>query len=297
MKIESLIARHLYQAKKVTIQNIGTFYLTGEIAPDSDPDKVAVLPENSISFTFDKNAGADEALIGFIMQQTKKIRPLAASDLESYSMLAIQFLNIGKILEINGIGCVVKTQTGTYEFNQGHSVNIISNENQTEHEKKEKKNTSDFSSKVKKKSLPKWLIPVILIIITVSTMIFLYLYYSKKNSSNPNANKNLKPSTSQAASSPESSTSSNTEEADNTSNTINENEFKIVLKEFKFNEKPNAESYLKKLKGYGHSPIIYAHDSISYRVAMTFKRPQTDTAFLKDSLNTFFSVKSFVDFK
>ncbi|HRD43931.1 MAG TPA: hypothetical protein PLN30_09250, partial [Ferruginibacter sp.] len=46
----------------------------------------------------------------------------ASSDLESYSILTRQFLNIGKPLVIPGLGSLYKTQQGAYDFLQGDAL-------------------------------------------------------------------------------------------------------------------------------------------------------------------------------
>ena len=122
MKIEQLIVQQLYNSKKVTLQDIGAFTLSPDVMLPSD-EKEAVMPENAVTFIFDKKAKQDDDLIAFIVSQTRKIKPLATSDLESYSILAKQFLNIGKPFPIEGLGVLQKSQAGDYEFVQGQSIN------------------------------------------------------------------------------------------------------------------------------------------------------------------------------
>src|SRR5882757_6145098 len=104
MKIEQLLVEHFYIAKQVTLQGIGTFTLSPDFIMPADSDKDIVLPENAVSFQYNSRAKEDEALIDYIVQQSRKMKPLASADLESYLMLASQFLNIGKPFIINGIG-------------------------------------------------------------------------------------------------------------------------------------------------------------------------------------------------
>ena len=121
MKIEQLIVQYLYLNKQVTLQGIGTFRLDPSVilpAPN-EKEKDFTMPENAVEFEYNLKAGEDEGLVKYIVQHTRKILPLASSDLESYSMLAKQFLNIGKPLVIEGVGTVQKSQQGNYQFIPG----------------------------------------------------------------------------------------------------------------------------------------------------------------------------------
>ncbi len=123
MKIENLVVQYLYEAKSVTLENIGTFQLSPEVdlLPENDP---VSLPPNAINFVYNSNAAQDAGLLDFIVKHTRKIKPLASSDLESYSILTRQFLNIGKPLIIPGLGSLYKTQQGAYAFLQGDALNL-----------------------------------------------------------------------------------------------------------------------------------------------------------------------------
>src|SRR5688500_4446408 len=123
MKIEQLIVQHLYNNKKVTLQDIGSFILSSNVSMPSESDKDGVMPDNAITFEYNTKATEDESLIDFIVQQTRKIKPLATSDLESYTILGREYLNIGKPFPIEGLGTLQKNQNGQYEFIQGNSVN------------------------------------------------------------------------------------------------------------------------------------------------------------------------------
>ncbi len=123
MKIEQLIVQHLYNSKKVTIQDIGSFTLSPDMPLPLDNEKDMNMPENAVTFQYNKKAVQDDDLIEFIVSQTRKIKPLATSDLESYSILAKQFLNIGKPFPIEGLGVLLKNQAGEYEFIQGTHIN------------------------------------------------------------------------------------------------------------------------------------------------------------------------------
>jgi hypothetical protein len=114
MKIEPLLVRYLLQNKSVTLQHIGHFELLSlESLPQSPTDEKIDL-DGTVSFHHDPKATEDVGFIRFIMEHSRKIFPLAQSDLESYAVLAKQFLNLGKPVILHGIGRLIKKQDETY---------------------------------------------------------------------------------------------------------------------------------------------------------------------------------------
>jgi len=144
VKIEQLLVQHLYNSKEVTLQGIGTFRLNPQVVIPSIDDKNFVMPENAIHFEYNLRATEDEALIDYIVQHTRKIKPLASSDLDSYVTLAKQFLNIGKPLVIEGIGTVQKNQQGEYEFIPGNLVPAKTEDAPNQFKEKKKKKQFHF---------------------------------------------------------------------------------------------------------------------------------------------------------
>ncbi|MEO6720275.1 MAG: hypothetical protein ABIN67_07900, partial [Ferruginibacter sp.] len=124
MKIEQLIVQHLYTSKQVTLQGIGTFRLDPSVIlpAENEKNKDFRIPDNAFKFEYNLRAEEDESLIKYIVQHTRKILPLASADLDSYVMLAKQFLNIGRPLVIEGVGTIQKSQAGEYQFIPGHFV-------------------------------------------------------------------------------------------------------------------------------------------------------------------------------
>ena len=112
MKLAALLAEYLYQQKKLDLAGIGTFL----IDPSSRANSDSQHPSAEISFQYNTSVKDDDALISFISAQTGKMKTLATSDLASYVELGIQFLNIGKPLQIEGIGTLVKMKSGKFEF-------------------------------------------------------------------------------------------------------------------------------------------------------------------------------------
>lgn len=118
MKLAALLADYLYQQKKLDLAGIGTFL----IDPSARKSLDAQHPSEGISFQHNASVKDDDSLIGFISAETGKMKTLASSDLASYIELGLQFLNIGKPLQIEGIGTLVKNKNGNLEFTADHLI-------------------------------------------------------------------------------------------------------------------------------------------------------------------------------
>lgn len=125
MKIEQLVVQHFYNNKELGLQGFGTFKLKPrEVLSHNENEQDTPLhaEKDIIEFTYDPKTTEDHALLLYIVQQTGKMKALAAADIESYLVLAKQFLNIGKPFPIEGIGVLQKSQQGDYTFMQGAFV-------------------------------------------------------------------------------------------------------------------------------------------------------------------------------
>jgi len=118
LKLAALLAEYLYRQKKLDLSGIGTFLIDSSARTHSDTQH----PSEGISFEHNAAVKDDDGLIGFISTETGKMKTLASSDLASYIELGIQFLNIGKPLQIEGIGTLVKNKTGALEFTADHVI-------------------------------------------------------------------------------------------------------------------------------------------------------------------------------
>ena len=116
MKLASLLAEFLYEQKKLNLAGIGTF----SINPSGPTSGDTQHPSEGISFEHNASVKDDDELIGYISAQTGKMKTLASSDLFSYIELGLQFLHIGKPLQIEGIGTLVKNKNAELEFTADH---------------------------------------------------------------------------------------------------------------------------------------------------------------------------------
>jgi hypothetical protein len=122
LKLSVLVAQYFYQHKKLNLPGIGTFSLDDTITVPEANDKNFRDFLQHIQFKQANIQKPDEALINFICTNTRKIRPLAESDLDSYVSDGKLLLNIGKPFHVEGIGSLYKNKEGIYEFTPGEPV-------------------------------------------------------------------------------------------------------------------------------------------------------------------------------
>ena len=302
MKIEQLLVQHFYSNKKVTLQGMGTFTLSPDFVLPPETDKDITMPENAITFQYDPKVAEDDALINFIVQQTRKIKPLASADLDSYLVLGKQFLNIGKPFKIEGLGTLEKSQQGDYEFKQGQFANskldavpvMLKEKNEDEH--------ISFASQGKLPSNGKKTVFIALAIIVVllTGAAAWYFFAYKKNKDKPldptevvvtppvNANPTTKPD-SPKVDSPKVSKQVMAPPTDGYT-------FKVVFKETI--NKDLAISKMNTQIARKHKVIMYTSDSVYYKLAEPFTLPLSDTTRIKDSLNKFYYMgKAYIELR
>ena len=290
MKIEQLLVLHLYKNKSLTIQGIGTIYLNPAVALPAEGEKDYLMPENAFTFDYNLKATEDETLIAFIVEQTRKIKPLATSDLDSFAILSKQFLNIGKPLLIEGVGTIQKNQAGDYEFKQGHFITPKLDDIPKQIKEKNEGNISFESEQKPNNNRKNVLIGLAILLLLVSGLSIYYFLFNKKDNQAtviiPNA-PNLIDTTKKdtiAAAMP-----------DTTKIVMpikDSNNFKIVIKEYPSNDL--ATKAFQKLTTYGHRLIIIKKDSTHYQLAMPFTSPLSDTARARDSLKKFFKSNAYI---
>ncbi len=298
MKLEHLIVQHLYNNKHVTLQGIGTIHLDPSVSIPQDGDKTAPVPENAFSFEYDLKAPEDDALINFIIQQTRKIKPLASADLESYSILAKQFLNIGKPLTIEGIGTILKNQAGVYEFTPGNFTSPKLEETPKQLKEKTEESISFENEAPKKNNNRGFLLFVFFLLIASLAALGIYYFAFKDKPAKTNTATEQQPVAATADTAVNRMDTSAAKPDSTLNNTPavpavkDSNNFKIVLKEYP--DEAAVNKAFTKLSSYGHKLVIIKVDSAKYQLAMPFTSPLSDTARARDSLKIFFGGRPYV---
>ena len=294
----------MYNNKQISLQGIGTFKLDNFVPHQTDPDKELVIPANSISFEYNPRATEDPTLIESIVLHTKKIKPLASADLDSYLMLGRQFLNIGKPFVIEGLGTLDRTREGLLEFipgqftnlkveapkalkeNEGEVISGLFNDYQTKPANNGKRNVA--------------IIATIIVLAVIGWAIYHYVFEKKSVEENvvtpvttradtPAIKSEQKTDSNKTAVITDSSSHRPIEDGDGYT-------FRVVFKITK--DKAAAKTSMNKLNSWGHKVIMYTEDSVTYKLAELFKLPLSDTARMRDSLNRFYDAKNiFVEVK
>jgi hypothetical protein len=300
MKLEQLIVQYLYINKKVVLQEIGHFAISDDITIPTEADKDTVLPENAIQFKYDPKAGVDEGLINYIMENTRKIRPLATSDLESFSMLNKQFLNIGKPLIMEGVGVLQKVNDGSYAFTQSGTSHVTVQEApKMVTEKLKEKITFATPQKEASSGGGKWVILSLVGLLLIGSALAAY-YFITKNKAESDAPVAANKEVVEKEKTPTTTGTDTTKKADTSLvKTIapkpsnDSSTFYIVIKEYQ--DLAMATKRLEKLVSYGNKLVLTTTDSVTYKMKMPFRLPLTDTLRIKDSLSVFFQAKARVE--
>lgn len=299
MKIEQLLVQHFYNAKKVTLQGIGTFTLSPDFVLPPDSDKDIVLPENAVSFEYNPKATEDDALVNYIVQQSRKMKPLASADLESYIMLATQFLHIGKPLKIEGIGMLEKSQVGGYQFIPSQFINTKVEDATVQLKEKEREDVS-FANEAKPAVVNKKLVAIIAAVIVIAGISWAAWYFLTTKSNTPSVEANASEQVTPAATDTTKMDSTKLQQKPDSivqqvPVTAPGYTFKVVIKNY-----PSlvlAQKAYDRLTRYGYKLLLYTADSVTYKVAMPLTKPLVDTAHAKDSVRILFGGKPYVELK
>lgn len=281
MYIEQHLAGFLSENKSVTLEGIGTFYLLN--SANADLKNSIEFPADSIEFSPNAKAIQDDLFIAYLMEKTKKIKPLLTSDLESYTLVCNQFLNIGKQLSLKNIGVLYKKQKGEFEFKQGNTIiDIVENPQAISSEKKPP-NEISFASVSKKKSLfasNKTGIAIILALF-IGIVIYLIVNQYTQNEGIQNKSKLALLDTVQKNINQDNFIDSSITVKNNDSTT-----FTVILKSFSDSSKANQ--LFSKWETKQYKGLIQIKDSTSTLIGIAFKNELKDTARIKDSLRFIF---------
>ncbi|MEP7229888.1 MAG: hypothetical protein ABI691_06525 [Ginsengibacter sp.] len=293
MKIEQALVLYLLKNKQISLQGIGTFRLDIPLPEVTDKAKSIIIPSNAVSFHYDPRVGEEESIVDFIVEHTKKIKPLASADLDSFLTLGRQFLNIGKPFTIQNLGTLEKLKSGELEFKPGELIlqKIEAPKGLTENEIEEndKENLfNDYQNKAPGNSRHIWL--TILIIIGLGFGAWAaWAFLFNKNDKEIQQSENIVPVVDTPPTNIDTVLKS-VSPADSASISLkpvsDSVPFNVVVAVN--NNKQLALARLNKLKSYGRNVIMYTADSTTYKVAHPFVLPLSDTTRILDSLNKYY---------
>ena len=305
MKLAPILAEYFYQNKRLELPGIGIFRLNqAVISEEEDHKHIKFTGESPISFEANASVKESSELINFISTQTGKMKALAAADLDSHLELAQQFINIGKPFLFEGIGSLIKTKSGQYEFSSG----LITNEKIKEYKGKEislTSSTEDSFTEYNNIFSPKkikinWQKPVVFGLVLVGIALAIWGGYaiSKKR-----ASKNIIASTSkkeeqQIIPSPiivDTTTSPKQDSVIIEKPTVRSDKYKFIIEIAK---KERGLHRFETLKGFGLDVQMETKDSIDYKLFFVLPAASKDTTRIMDSLRYLYTPywsKAFVE--
>ncbi len=303
MKIEQALVLYLLKNKQISLQGIGTFKLDISLPEVTDNEKPVIIPANAVSFHYDPKVGEEETIVDFIVEHTKKIKPLASADLDSFLTLGRQFLNIGKPFTIQNLGTLDKLKSGELEFKPGQLIlrKIEAPRGMTENDIEENDAENLFNDYQKKApGNSKRTLLTILILLALGFGVWAaWNFLFKKDDNEITQSENIMP-------------------VADTSSISKDSLAKIAMAEdsLKISQKPISDSVpfnvvvrvtknkevalarLAILETMGRDVIMYTTDSITYKVAQPFTRPLSDTTKILDSLNKYYyRGKAFIEIR
>ena len=282
------------------LPGLGTFVLDPSVTIEPDTGKHS-KPVNLEGASFESNTSIKESneLIQFISSQTGKIRALAAADLDSHLGLAQQFLNIGKPFLFEGIGSMVKLQSGGFAFTSGlalpalmkdYSVKEISATSPIE------ESPAEYNSIFARKTKTRWKKPVAVILFLGGLGLAIWGGYTvykkttgKKNNDNT-VSENKKQESVLVTDTAKYSRQKDTLATQPT--TAKPGNYKFILETATMQR---ALSRFSKLKTFQWNVQMETKDSLSYKIFMLLPATAADTIRILDSLSSLTGKRVYIE--
>lgn len=290
MKIASLLAQFFYSTKQLDIPGIGSFHLEGDpfFGDEKKPDHI-----QGVTFKNDRSVRESAQLVDYISQHTGKIRALASADLESFWELAIQFLQIGKPFTIDGIGSLIKLQSGDYSFTPGLPIHDkIDPEKQAGEHIHESEIDYKSILYIKKIGQGNWKRPlaIVLFITGLGAAIWGGYIVSRSGNKENNSKEANKPVPEVAGpdnlDAPSIPTRTDTLQTANTAGSADSISYKFVVETA---EKKRALARYEFLSHNGIAVKMETIDSLSFDLYFLLKSIPADTLRIRDSLERFYT--------
>jgi hypothetical protein len=304
LKLTELLATYLSINKELPLQGIGIFTLDTSYTIEEEPGRSGQKQTSpgTISFKKDLTIKTDDKLISYLSEQTGKMKALAASDLDSYTEQAKEFINIGKPYLFEGIGTIIKNKDGHYSFTQGdYFIEKIEDKIYQSTAVAESKPTDFKSVILKQPEKINWRKPLIALFILLGLGLVVgggYLLY-KRTSQSDTVTETIqsKPAEPTGTLVSKDSTADKNDSALTTRTAIkqqavNASSYKFVIDQFKA---PRAFTRFYQLKNFGWPIQIETKDSVSYKLFVLLPVSGTDTTRALDSLTALNGRRVFIE--
>lgn len=295
MKVQDLLAAYLYQHKSLTLPGIGSFELNPAVNVYELKDQN--WPADTITFTANRSAVADDTFLAYLVEHSGKMKILAQSDLDSFINNGLQLLNIGKPFQLNGIGLISRGSQGGLSFEQG-TPSTAGEEAVMQHyvlkdrtKEKPVDHQLDFSSEERKSSRTPFLILAgILALALIGWAIYLAIPKKETAAVVTEAEEAL---TDTAATLPPVDTSAvMPAPVDSTSVVPATDTVSFRLQIRRFSSLAAAESKAAQMKSNGHQVQVITKDSVTHMVVLNVNKPLRDTTYVIDSLQKWYLWKA-----
>jgi hypothetical protein len=293
VKIEQALVLYLLKHKQISLQGIGTFKIDALLPENPDNEKSYAIPTDAVSFIYDPKTGEDDELIDYIVLNTKKIKPLASADLDSFLTLGRQFLNIGKPFTIQNLGTLEKLNNGNLEFKPGPPIQKVEIPKLKIEDEGAEQHEADLFNDYKRdppsgSNRKALLIILVIALLGAGAWAAWHFGFKKPPDEKPKTTEAIVPIADTPAPTKSIDSSALAQKpADSLSQgqkaTRDSFTFNVVVRETK--DKEIALARLAILKSFGRNVYMYTSDSITFKVAEPFTLPLSDTTRILDSLN------------
>jgi hypothetical protein len=307
LKVSQLLLPYLLQNKSFHLEGLGKFSIDKNATLSIEDNPNGSLPKGSVQFEANKKLGPDQDFIAYISKETGKIKPLASSDLESFTVIGKQLLYISKPFVIDGIGHLQLDTKHQLEFVQeeyssgGNIEAVRKGKSQDDNVQFD----DDYRQPVsKRKASGSNAVLMALVVIGLGLMGYVAYFFYEKSEGKPEVHEQA---TQLILSSPPED-SANQIAADTSAKNGNSvitdsivapapvpvaaQGFNIVLEIAK--QKRALKRYAD-LKEWGHKVVMITKDSVDYKIAISVNKPLSDTTRVRDSLSNFFGKRVWVE--
>lgn len=293
LKIPAILAQYFYENNRIDLPGFGSFFFAPDADAGLDTRRNKTIPSGQLSFESNTSLKDNKELVNYISAQSGKMKSLAEADFNTHLETAKQFLSIGKPFLFEGIGSLVKLQSGEFALAAEQIAEKFRDVSVSEKTTGEDEAAFSNYRNILKPSKQKmsWRKPVLFLLIAGGLALAVwggYKVYKITTSKNKEENTNKEKQVVQ----PETSIPSVSLPTKDSSNTINpttepistsaENTYKFVVE---VANKERALSRFKKLQTFGVKGVqMETSDSLSFKIFFKIPAAIGDTARIIDSL-------------
>lgn len=287
------------------LQGIGEFFLDNFYENPFENEKgKSKVPENAIQFVPDKKCREDEGLVEFISSQTKKIKPLAFSDLEDFLSIGKQLLNVSKQFYIEGLGTLILNDRGNLEFIQGNEIftspAIDDKSNQTIKERiDEQADNLNFEKSYNAGKSSEGTLRKTLVALAFAAGLFIigwigwhfYNQWKEEDGATQNNIEHIKPVLQQTIQQDSLPGNSPVDSLNATpqAQLVADSTFNVIIETA---NKTRALYRFGELQKMGYKILLNTTDSVKFDLLTSIKRPLSDSSRVLDSISIFFGRKA-----